>query len=710
MKVLKSKSVVKPIVYLKYYQEDNSLLVIDNETTIRFFDNETLSLLDGFKAAITHKSYRSNVVGYSNNKQFLASLSNDARESRLYDTNTKKIVAKVDRHHGEASCVALDPMNRFMLSGGDDGKIFAIDVKSGKLMFTLPSHIDTINDISFSRNANWVATASYDRKVSLYNLSTMTPAKDKLKAHAAPVMKLEFFQKNYLISVDKDSKAIIWDIYSLKVLGRLKGIHDEVRHIVISDDEQFVFFGTALGYVLVYDLNTYEAISTRYIKTASPITAMEFDGKNNHLILGTEDGFLIYYDIFEGLDKIKKLLQNKQFDQIQAEIDNNPLLKYTAVYDLISNLWEKTLEKAKIALEANDRKKADLLLQQFKEIPSKNKLIQKLYQDYAQYPKFVELIRNGKLSLAYSLANASPVYKETKLYHALESKWHSSFAKAQKLVLDPKTLQQAKDLLAPYRGISEKTKFIQELLTKSSIYIRFKESISKKDFKIAMQLIKQNPFLAELPEYTNLMTYSDNLYFKAQKSIQDRDLHTAVKLLTVLKDFDDFKEEATNTLKELEIKQKFYLAVTSNNLSDAYDTMTILEELQETSEGKQLVSQWNEALSIANTYAVNGDVLGVKKALAEYMNMGSRTMALATIFSWCYISQLEKAVQTKADQHRIEKGIKNYLSYFGETDQINNFFEYFKEKYPDTKLNLELLPKSSLSLWKPSMIVKSILE
>lgn len=709
MEVFKSHSVTKPVVLLKLYKEDNTLLVIDDETTIRFFNNETLSLIDGFKAGIEHKSYRTNVVAYSEDKYYLASISADEKESRLYNARSKKLIAKVDRHHGEVSCVAIDPLNRFMLSGGDDGKVFAIDVKSGKLMFTLPSHVDTINDIAFSKNANWVATASYDRKISVYNLVTMTP-KDRLRAHAAPIMKIRFFGKNKLISVDKDAKAIIWDIHSSKVITRLQGIHDEVRQLVISEDERFLFLGTNLGYVLVYDLNTYEAITTRFIKITSPITAMEFDGKNNHLILGTEDGFLIYYDIFEGLEEIKTLLQKKEFEAIQAEAEKNPLLKYTNVYELVSNLWEKTLDKAKIALENGDRKRAELMLNQFKDIPSKNKVIQKLFQDYAQYPKFMEQAKSGKLALAYSLANSFPVYKDTKIYKALEKNWKTSFAKAQKMMLNPKTIQAAKDLLMPYRGISEKTKFIQELLTKSSVYMRFRESISKKDFKMAMQLVKQNPFLTELPEYMTLMSFSDKLYFQAQDAIQKNDLHEATKFLSVLKDFDDFKEEALETLKTLEVKQKFYLAIKSNNMADAYDMLALLEELQETPEGKHLQNQWNEDLSMANTYAVNGDVIGVKKVLEKYLAISSKHMALATIFSWCYISQLENAVHTKQARNSIEKGIKNYLSLFGETDQINNFYETFKEAYPDTKLNIELLPKSSLARWRPSMIVKSILE
>jgi len=252
MKLLHSKSIVKPVILLQIIS-DQTLVAIDSETTVRYFHHESLKVSGGFKVKIEHERYKTRVVAYSQNGEYLASLSANSKEARLYDVQSKQIVTKIDRHQGEVSCVGIDPLSRYMFSCGDDGKTFAIDVKSGKLVFTLPHHADTINDIVFTKNGNWIALASYDRKISLFNLVTMSP-KDKLAAHSAPVMKLSFFDKNKLISVDKNSKAIIWNIYSGKVLHRLEGIHDDITQICISGDDQFLFLGTKLGYVLLYDL------------------------------------------------------------------------------------------------------------------------------------------------------------------------------------------------------------------------------------------------------------------------------------------------------------------------------------------------------------------------------------------------------------------------------------------------------------------------
>ncbi|QOP45732.1 WD40 repeat domain-containing protein [Sulfurimonas paralvinellae] len=708
MEILLSKSIAKPVILMKILQ-NGELVIVDAETTVRYFNKENLELQSGFKVGIKHKRYKTAVVAFANNGEYFATLTSDAKESRLFNAATKKMIAKVERHQGEVSCVGIDPLARYMFSCGDDGKTFAIDVQSGKLVFTLPPHADTINDVTFSRNGNWVAIGSYDRKITLFSLVTMTP-KNKLRAHSAPVMHLTFFQKNKLLSIDKNSSAIIWNIYSGKVLGRLEGIHDEVNSFVIDKDEQFLFLGTQLGYVIVYDLDTYEQIASKYIKITSPITSMEFDDENNHLIIGTQDGFVICYDIYEGTETLKDLLKEKEFAMVQKIVDINPLLVYTQIYSLVTNFWENSLQKAKIALQKGDKEKAMLIFGQFKHMPSKNKIIQKLVRDYAEFPKFAQLAKDGKLSLAYGLANRYPIYKESAIYQALEKRWKKAFVQAQKYVLDPKTAPLAKEILAPYRGMSEKTKFIQEVLSKAEIYKRFRAAMAKKEFKVCSELIKQNPFLHELPEYDSLMKYADNLYIQSQKAMKEGDIHSAIKILRVLQDFEEFKDEARNFMVDLESKAKFFNAVRNGDIATAYDMMAISEDLMQTKDGLRLQKIWNDDLNQAKSAAAYGNIQGVKAAMEKYMKIDSKYAALATVFAFAYMVQLEDALQQNAPRQQIENGIKNYILNFGLSEQIEAFYNLFEDMYPETKLNLELLKKGSFSMWRPSMIIDSILD
>ncbi|MGB3962441.1 MAG: hypothetical protein WBK95_09430, partial [Sulfurimonas sp.] len=352
MKPVQHINIKEPIILTKIL-DNGSLLVVDANTTIRYCNLKDFEAMGGFKANIKHMRYKNEVLAFSSDSNYFAAISSDEREAKLYDVTTKKATAKMNRHQGEVSSIAIDAKNRYMLSGGDDGKTFAIDINSAKLAFTLPIHVDTVNDIVCSANGNWIATASYDKKISLFNIATMTP-KEKFKGHAAPVMKLKFIANNRLVSVDKNANAFVWSVYSGKILSRLQGIHDDVTRIVTSKDNRFLFLGTTLGYIIAYDLKSYELLSRNFIKVSSSITALEFDGTTNHLIIGTEKGDLLSYDIYEGEMLLHELLSERKYDDIIKQSDINPFLAYTKIYELVANLWDKTLAKAKLYLEKGD--------------------------------------------------------------------------------------------------------------------------------------------------------------------------------------------------------------------------------------------------------------------------------------------------------------------------------------------------------------------
>jgi putative IMPACT (imprinted ancient) family translation regulator len=146
------------------------------------------------------------------------------------------------------------------------------------------------------------------------------------------------------------------------------------------------------------------------------------------------------------------------------------------------------------------------------------------------------------------------------------------------------------------------------------------------------------------------------------------------------------------------------------DISSAYKYLSLNENLSNTIQGKKLEKQWNEISTKANSFAAKGDAVSVKNILSEFFNIPSKFTAIAVIFSYAYINQLEKALKEKKSQEEIEKGIKNYYAMFGDSELIQNFFKLFKKYHSDTKLNLEKLPKGLFEMWSPKMAVETILK
>ncbi|MBN2782621.1 MAG: hypothetical protein JXQ66_05215, partial [Campylobacterales bacterium] len=219
-----------------------------------------------------------------------------------------------------------------------------------------------------------------------------------------------------------------------------------------------------------------------------------------------------------------------------------------------------------------------------------------------------------------------------------------------------------------------------------------------------------HPFLKEFTEYEKLEDYGMKLYIQAEHQIEKGDVNSALSTLKILSDFSEFKDEAQQLRSDIENKIKFEEAIKSKDVASAYKYLDLLDSLQETPEGSELFEKWNRDVEKANEYASKGDIDGVKSALSEYMNIHSKHMSIASIVAWCYITQLEKAVRAKKDQAYIENGIKRYILNFGLRDEIESFYNIFVMYYKNSKLNLEMLHKGSMKMWKPSMIVDSILD
>ena len=166
MNPIKQANIFEPVIYIQIL-DDKTLLIVDSYSTLKYFDKASMHIKNNIKISNLHKRYSTRVVALNDTTDRLALVSSGAKKSKLIDTKKKKVITTIDRHQGEVSCVAIDPKNKYMFSCGDDGKTFAIDINTGALMFTLPTHVDGVNDIAFSQNGQWLATGSYDKNIFL---------------------------------------------------------------------------------------------------------------------------------------------------------------------------------------------------------------------------------------------------------------------------------------------------------------------------------------------------------------------------------------------------------------------------------------------------------------------------------------------------------------------------------------------------------------
>jgi WD40 repeat protein len=105
--------------------------------------------------------------------------------------------------------VWISPDGRLLATGGDkEGHIY--DAATGRLKFTLP-HEGWVVGIAFSRDGKWIATASHDKTLKLWNAAT-GKIKATCEGHYGGVNTVAFSPDSKTLISGAASEARLWDV------------------------------------------------------------------------------------------------------------------------------------------------------------------------------------------------------------------------------------------------------------------------------------------------------------------------------------------------------------------------------------------------------------------------------------------------------------------------------------------------------------------
>jgi len=116
-------------------------------------------------------------------------------------------------HKDGATSVVFHPGKPVLVSGGKDAHLRVHGLKSHEELLNLPAHNFAIYSMVFSPDGRWLATASRDKTIKIWDARTLEPAL-RLDAHAGghnhSVNRLLWMQDGTLISCSDDRKIIAW--------------------------------------------------------------------------------------------------------------------------------------------------------------------------------------------------------------------------------------------------------------------------------------------------------------------------------------------------------------------------------------------------------------------------------------------------------------------------------------------------------------------
>ncbi|WP_456404215.1 hypothetical protein [Hydrogenimonas sp.] len=643
--------------------------IMDSSNAVRFFTLDPIELKDGFKTALAQNEQLQQGADISEDGRYVAFCVKKEGVA-VFNGLTKRLLYRFKRHEGDVESLCIGPKQRYLATGGQDGKTFLWSLSTGRMVASLPHHADFVTAIAFSPNGQWIATGSFDRRIIVTNISSLSQG-FRLIGHAKAINAMRFIDGHRLVAADKEGEIVVWDYFGAKVLKRLKKMFDEVTAITVTPDHRFLFAADRSGAVSLYDLNSYELISLRYLQYAKPVKQLCYAAEGNHLVVGLADGEVTFNAPLKESRKMEEFIAAGDLASAYRLAEENPLLHYSDAYVQLEALWSETFEKAMALLELGKKEEAKKILEPFCVEASKRLLVQQLINDFAEFEKFKTAVQGKKYQLAYSMAARYPMLKQNRYYEMMEREWESIFSRAKKVVLQNGGEEKVRELVKPFRGISSKSVLIQALLSEKEIYKLFMKLVNKRDFKGAIELAKRYPAIMELEEYKKIEKIAEAIVQRSRSELEAGRYAEAARLASQLMEFPDMKETAKELLERANLYASAMRHFAEKNYAAIYRILEQHPALEETKIVRNLEEAWQKVVQRAEAAASRGDVDAMKRIFAPFVALEPKRAKIVSLLKQGYLVQIEKAAE--AGEERLFTAVERYLQLFGMDDEIDSW-------------------------------------
>jgi WD40 repeat protein len=237
-----------------------------------------------------------NALAFCSEGQILASTYDD-KNIKLWDLNTKKVIANLSGHRQAVKSVAFSPDGKILATASDDKTIKLWQINTLKEICTLLGHSHAVKSVAFSPDGQILASGSWDKTVKLWDVNTGAQI-CSLAGHQLKVNSVAFSpQGGILASASYDRTIRLWQIGSERefkncpcytLLGTLSGHAWAVLTVAFSPDGKILATGSDDNTIKLWEVNTGQLISTLLGHSWS-VVAVAFTADGETLISGSWD-------------------------------------------------------------------------------------------------------------------------------------------------------------------------------------------------------------------------------------------------------------------------------------------------------------------------------------------------------------------------------------------------------------------------------------
>jgi len=199
-------------------------------------------------------------LNFSKNGRYLVSCSKDY-SSRIWNIDTPAKSKVFNLHLEPVTASFLDPSNKFLISSSLDGTIRTTNVndamKSKILKLSGP-----IMDLQISKDMKFYYVAFKGGTIKKFQTGGKNLEISAFTGHTDDINSIEISPDgNFMASASNDKTIIIWDLNSGKIHKTLTGFEWKVTSIKYSSDGKYIIGGCNDGVSKIFDISTGKAVT-----------------------------------------------------------------------------------------------------------------------------------------------------------------------------------------------------------------------------------------------------------------------------------------------------------------------------------------------------------------------------------------------------------------------------------------------------------------
>jgi WD40 repeat protein len=277
----------------------------------------------------------------------------DGHDLSVIEVKTGKILQTLPGHVGGSHHTAYSPDGRFLavacgpLHTEKHGSIKIWDVAAGRLLRTLEGHSKTVWGVAYSPDGRRVASASFDHKVKIWDPATGQEAVT-LHGHANNAIAVAFSPDGRrLATASEDGTIRIWDASPItepppRELLSITGHADEVRAVAFSPDGRTI---ASAGDDMIVRL--WDAASGRSVRRlqghAHPIRGLAYSPEGRRVASADDDGSIRLSEVETGT--VLLALDRMDAGSIKGIVFSPDGQRFATAGGMYGDIWDATTGK-----------------------------------------------------------------------------------------------------------------------------------------------------------------------------------------------------------------------------------------------------------------------------------------------------------------------------------------------------------------------------